>query len=1098
MNRTKRLESSSGNEEAENAASTTVLGHRVPRVDGASKVSGSAVFGDDIKIAGMLYGVCRYTDIVAGRIVSIDTSQAEAVKGVVRIATYGDIPGNPVVGVIVKDYLPIVKDEIVFHGDVVAVIAATSYEAACLASERIKVDYDPYDPITDIDDAMKPGARRIHRHAKNNCINHHHTAKGDIEAGFAASTHVLQREYEVGFQEHAYIEPETITAFIDPTEKTLVISGSVQNPHRVRSFVAGFLGLPMSKINVKRAVMGGSFGGKDDVIDHLSCRAGLMATLTGRPVKFTYTREQSIRESCKRHPYKMKYKVGLNASGRILAMKIDILADGGGYAASTPFVTWRSVTQAAGPYNIPNVRVDTTGVYTNNSYTSAMRGFGSPQIVYANESLMDEIARHFNMSPVEIRQRNMLRQDDVSITGQAFTKHVVSTGEVLNKAITGAKFEEKRQHCTQLNAKGGTIKYGIGLALSYRGCSMGAEGVDTGTALVQVNHDASISVSTSVTENGQGLQTTMSLIAAEAFGVTLENVIFTEPATSAIADGGPTVASRATMMGGRAVLDASEKIKTRIVGVIGDTIQVKSLADTQWRDGKIFNKAQPELCMSFLEAVGKAKWAAVSLADYGWFAAPDIHWDEEKGNGSPYFTWVYGCNIAEVAVDTSTGKITMQRVTAVHDVGKVINPVGFEGQVCGGIAQGFGYGVLEDFNIEHGVVKSENFDSYLLPTIKDMPPIDVFAVENYDPEGPFGAKSIGEPATELVAAAINNAVNFALGTAFNKLPLTLEQVFLGYNLKKPVRQSEKLVCKHPVTSDVNKQVLRLNNITVRSPASLADALHMLAEENASAVAGGTDVVVQGRMKTRAQDLVNIAALPGLCHIEERDGSLVIGGGVCFNPLTEHPLVRSRYPLLAQACHMIGSNQIRNRATIAGNIVNAAPCADSVPPLIAYGADVVLQSISGKRRMPVADFILSGYETQIERGELLIEIVLPAPPANLWQNYDQLGRRNALNITRLSLTSLFAFDPDGTVNLCRLVDGALLSKPQRLTCVEEVLLGKALNDASISDALLLLGKLIEDSIGGRWSAVYKKPVYLNIFRDQVNKVRAQIAQQSKEK
>ncbi len=1088
MNTMTTIEPGSGPHESGKAANFTVLGHRVPRVDGAAKVTGSAFFGDDIKLPGMLYGVCRYTDIAAGKIVSIDTTEAERIEGVVRIATYKDIPGNPVVGVIVKDYLPIVKDEIVFHGDVIAVIAASTYEAACLASDLIKVEYTPYEPITTIEEAIKPGARRIHAHAENNQINHHHTAKGDIDAGFAASAHILERDYEVGFQEHAYIEPETITAYIDPTERTLVITGSVQNPHRVRGFVSGFLGIAQSKINIKRAVMGGSFGGKDDVIDHLSCRAGLMATLTGRPVKFTYTREQSIRESCKRHPYKMKYKVGLDDRGRILAIKVDILADGGGYAASTPFVTWRSVIQAAGPYNIANVRVDTAGIYTNNSYTSAMRGFGSPQIVYANESLMDEIARHFGMSPIQIRQLNMLRQDDQSITGQAFTQHVVSTGEVLNLAVTNAKFEEKREQCMKRNAEGGTIKYGIGLALSYRGCSMGAEGVDTGTALVQVNHDGSISVSTSVAENGQGLQTTMSLIAAESFGVTLKNVVFSEPPTSVIADGGPTVASRATLMGGQAVVDAAEKIKARIVGVIGDTIKVKSLAETEWRDGQIFNKAHPEHCVSFVSAVNTSKWASVNLADYGWFAAPDIHWDEENGSGSPYFTWVYGCNIAEVAIDTSTGKVTLQRVTAVHDVGKVINPVGFEGQVCGGIAQGCGYAVLEDFNIEHGIVKSENFDSYLLPTIKDIPPIDVYAVENHDPQGPFGAKSIGEPATELAAAAINNAVNFALGTAFNKLPLTLEQVFLGYNLKKPVRQSELLI-----SSTVKKQVLRLNNISIRSPASLDEALKMLADVNVTAVAGGTDVMVQGRMKTKAQDLINIANLPGLCHIEERDTSVVIGGGVCFNKLTEHPLVRERYPLLAQACQKVGSNQIRNRATIGGNIVNAAPCADSVPPLIAYGAELVLQSVAGKRRMSVADFITNGYETKLERGELLVEIILPAPPPNLIQNYDQLGRRNALNITRLSLTSLFSIDDDSKISLCRLVDGALLSKPGRLTAVENALLGKTLNDASVAEALKVLEKLIEDEIGGRWSAVYKQPVYLNIFRDQVNRVRAQIGQ-----
>lgn len=273
----------------------------------------------------------------------------------------------------------------------------------------------------------------------------------------------------------------------------------------MRSFVAKFIGCPQSQINVKRAVMGGSFGGKDDIIDHLACRSALMTRLTGCPVKFTYTREQSIIESCKRHPYKMKYRAGMDDAGRILAIKIDILADSGGYAASSPFVTWRSSVQAAGPYNIPNVHIDVKAVYTNNSYTSAMRGFGSPQVVYANESFMDEIAETLNLSPVAVREVNALRQGDTSVTGQLFDKHTVSAVEVLNKAVNASEFAARRQHYRELNLKGGVYRYGIGIALSYRGCSIGAEGVDTSTALIQVNEDGSVNLATSVSENGTGV-----------------------------------------------------------------------------------------------------------------------------------------------------------------------------------------------------------------------------------------------------------------------------------------------------------------------------------------------------------------------------------------------------------------------------------------------------------------------------------------------------------------------------------------------------------------------------------------------------------------
>lgn len=1052
------------------------------RVDGLAKVKGTAIYGDDITLPDMLYGVCRYADIPAGKIEELDLNEALAVEGVVRIATWQDIPGTPVVGVIVKDYLPIVKDEVVFHGDVIAVVAATTYEAACEAADKIHVRYTPYAPLTDVESALAPDARRIHPHRDDNIAAHHHTIKGDIEKGFADSRHILEREYEVGFQEHAYIEPEVVLTWLDPTDGSLIISGSIQNPHRVRGFVAKFMGCPQSQINVKRAVMGGSFGGKDDVIDHLACRSALLTRLTGKPVKFVYTREHSIIESCKRHPYKMKYKVGFSDAGRIQAMKVNILADSGGYAASSPFVTWRSSVQAAGPYAIPNVHIDVKAIYTNNSYTSAMRGFGSPQVVYANESLMDEIAEYLNISPVEIREINALRQGDTSVTGQVFDQHTVSAREVLKKAAASAEFMAKRKHYHVLNEQGGVYRYGIGLALSYRGCSIGAEGVDTSTALIQVNEDGSVNLSTSVSENGQGLQTTMSLIAAEAFGIALSDIHFSEPPTSVIGDGGSTAATRGTMVGGGAILDAAEKIKRRILSVVGETIGATRLEDTRWQDGFIINKQDDSQRIAFNDAVNKTKWASVSLTEYGWFVPPPIHWDEEKGCGSPYFTWVYGCLVAEVRVNISTGKTDLLHVTAAHDVGHVINPVGFEGQVCGGVAQGFGYALLEDFNIEHGQVKSENFDSYLLSTIKDIPAITVIGVENPDKAGPLGAKGIGEPATELAAAAINNAVSFALGTRFNKLPLTLEQVILGYNLKKPARQSELMI-----EQENKKQVLRLTDVTVTRPKTLDEALLLLKSDGVTAIAGGTDVIVQGRLQTKSMKLVDISRLSELTQVTEDPDSheVSIGAAVTFNRITDHPLLRERYPLLVQACHTVGSHQIRNRATIGGNIVNAAPCGDSIPPSILYDASVELRSHAATRRMSLAEFLLSGYKTQRQPDELLTRVILPPsahPKAKGF--YHQLGRRNALNITRQSLTALLEFAADGTVSYCRLVDGALFSKPQRLLDVERCLLGQRITPQTIDSACEALDKLIYAAIGKRWSAAYKQPVFVSMFRDMM--------------
>ncbi|WP_039057639.1 molybdopterin cofactor-binding domain-containing protein [Enterobacter sp. Bisph1] len=1066
---------------------TLLVGSEVPRVDGLAKVTGKAVYGDDIKLKDMLYGVCRYVDIVAGRIDSLDLTDAENVPGVVCIATWNDIPGQRKLGAIIPDHPPIIDDEIAYRGDVIAVVAAESYEAACIAVDKIHVTYTAWAPITSPEEALKPGARLIHSELDSNVINRHHTVKGDIDAGFAASTHIFEREYEVGFQEHGYIEPEAIVAWLDDDQQLMTIAGSIQNAHRTRAVVAKYLNLPQSKVNVKRSVLGGSFGGKDDIIDNVSCRAALLVHLTRRPVKIAYNREQSMRESYKRHPYKMKYRIGLDDDARIQAMKIEIIADGGSYSGQTTFVTWRSSVQAAGPYNIPNVRVDLVGVYTNNNYTSAYRGYGAPQVIFANESLMDEVAELMGLSPVELRLRNVLRQGDTSMAGQVFDKHTVSAQEVLEKTLIKAEYEAKRAHYQHLNAKGGPVRYGIGFALSHRGCSLGAEGLDASSALIQVNADGSINISTSVSENGQGLQTTMSLLAAEAFGVGLDQVTFSEPATAMIADGGSTVASRGTLMGGQAILSAANKIKKRMADAIKEMLKAQGVEDLVWQQGRVFNTHRPELSLSFQQVVDMTKASGANLSSYGWHVAPSIHWDEEKGCGSPYFTWVYGCQLADVAVDMRTGKVTVNNVVATHDVGKVINPVGFNGQVYGGVLQGMiGYGMLEDFNIEHGIVKSENFDTYLLPTIKDMPHIDVIAVENHDNAGPMGGKVVGEPVLELGAAALNNAVSFAIGRRNRTLPLTLEQVRLGYNLKKPQRQSEQIN-----ESAAKKHVPRLNSLSVYLPQTLSEALMLMEQKGAMPLAGGTDVLVQARMQSGSVPLVNIAALPELKGIMPVDGGVAIGAGVCFTHLIAHPLIQQHYPLLVTACQTIGSLQLRNRATLGGNLVNAAPCADSMPPLIIYDAEVELRSQRYTRRMPVSEFVIGGYRTCLEPGELMTQIILPAPiSVPVINRYLQLGRRNALNITRQSLTGQFVVDDDKVMRMCCLVDGALLSKPQRLVAVEQALTGKVLNAVTIEQAVQVLNGLMEEAIGGRWSAPYKIPVFIDMFRQMLQDVLAE--------
>lgn len=1072
-----------------------IIGKRVQRVDGYEKVTGKAVYGDDLKFNGMLYAACRYTDIPVGKITKIDTSRAEQMEGVEAIALHKDVPGQKRVGPIRADQYPLVENTVFYSGDVIAAVAATSKEIARAAAEAIRVEYEQIEGIFDVEEALKPEARLIHPEFKSNLVIHYPLRKGNVEQGFAESEMVIERVYRTGFHEHAYIEPESVTAVPNPTAKGFEIYGSIQNPYTTRKVVAAFMGLKLNQVNINGSTLGGSFGGKDDIINVMACRVALLAKLTGKPVKLTYTREESITEGYKRHPYLMTYKVGFNKDGKLQAMKIDILADSGAYSSQTFFVTWRSVVQATGPYEIPHVETDIRGVYTNNTYTAAFRGFGSPQVIFAQESLMDEIAELCGLSPLEIRRRNGYRQGSVTASGQTLDGHQVALMQVIDEAVEKSDYARKREYYAQLNAEDKRFHYGVGLSCSFRGCSLGAEGTDFTSAIVSVQADGSVYLLSGLNENGQGMRTTFCQIVAEVLGVKMENIVFLAPQTATIADGGPTVASRGTLVGGYATLDAANTIKARIFAVIRDALKVETIEETEWKNGCIA-RVQPMddiKPLPFELAAEMAYWAGMNLSAYGWFKGPDVGWEEQTGQGNAYFTYVYGCQIADVKVDRHTGKIEILKITAAHDVGRVINRLGAEGQVFGGVTQGLGYGILEDYNIENGSVKSANFDTYLLPTINDIQEIEPILVENPDKYGAFGAKSLGEPTLELTSAAINNAVSFATGTRSYQIPLTLEQVFLGKNLKKPSRQSEIAKCGvRGGEFGGEKQAKRINNLRVTTPDSLPHTLELLEKEHYTILAGGTDVIIQARMHPEAQHFLNISGLAELKQIIETDEAIRIGGGVSFSAILDHAAIREHFPLLIRACSLIGSTQTRNRGTIGGNIVNAAPCADSVPPLIVYGASVHVQSRSGERIIPAAEFISRHYHPHIRPDEILTAITLPKlPPQNRYYiSYFQLGRRNAMNITRLSISAMLAVDEQGLVTECALVDGAMFSRSQHLTGVEEYLKGRPLTDAAIAGIREPLSAMIDSEIGTRWSAEYKKPVFINLCLDALRDIKQQ--------
>lgn len=746
-----------------------VVGHPVNRVDALAKVTGTAKFAADYYVPSMLYAVVKHADIPHGYIKKIDTSEAEKVEGVVKIATGKDIPGVKKVGFPIPDEEVIVQEKVRYVGDVVAIVAAETLEAARKAAEKIKVEYDPLPVVLDPEEAMKEDAPKIHD--SGNIITHFKIRKGDVEKGFKEADYVIEREYRTQFIEHSYLEP--MAALAIPVGDMIEIYGTIQNPHNARRITSLILGIPMHKVRVIQPALGGSFGGKDDTANFVAARAALMAKLTGQPVKMIYTREQDMRESYKRHPYIMRYKVGFTKDGRITAMEIKVITNAGAYSSSSPLVLYRSTVQCTGAYEVPNIKGDFYTVYTNTVFSGAMRGFGAPQINFAVESLIDEIAEILGMDPVEIRLKNAYKEGSITPTGQVLKGHVVSIRDIIKKLAEIADWKKKRE---EYSKDKGDIRRGIGISCAFRGVSLGAEGADYAGAIVEVFEDGHISITSGISEMGQGSKTVMSQTAAEVLGVPIEYVTFVGPDTSFSPDSGPTVASRGTLMGCGAVKKAAEIVKERMAKYAAKLFNT-TYDDIVFENGYVYSKKNPENKIPFQELAKKCYFDRVNLSAVGWFLAPEIHWDPETGEGEPYFTYTYYADIAEVEVNVKTGDVKVKKVYAMHDPGKVVNPKTAKGQVYGGVAMGIGYALKEEYKIdEKGYPITLNFDKYQIVRAHEVPDVEVYFLENPDPSGPFGAKSLGEPAFDTVAPAIINAIAHATGVRVRSLPATKDKI----------------------------------------------------------------------------------------------------------------------------------------------------------------------------------------------------------------------------------------------------------------------------------------------------------------------------------
>jgi CO/xanthine dehydrogenase Mo-binding subunit len=748
-----------------NDVRTTLIGAGVPRPDAVEKVRGEARYVDDLVLPGMLHLAVVRSPHPHARVGSIDARGALARSDVVAVLTSEDVPGENTVYVIYDDQ-PALADGIVrYIGEPVALVAAVSRRVARAAVSDVSVEYEPLPAVTDTLDALRPDAPVIVRDPAaatggGNLFNTLVLRKGDVKKGFADADEIVEAEYETGYQEHVYIEPQGAVAVLEDLG-SIALYGSMQCPFYVQNAVARVLGIPLAKVRVVQTSTGGAFGGKEDVPSLLCSLAAVAAWRLRRPVKLVLDRGEDILTTSKRHPSRVRCRTGAKADGTLTAVEVDVVLNAGAYQTLSSAVLWRSLVTAAGPYRIPHVKVDARSVATNTVPNGAFRGFGSPQVIFPHESQMDLLAAKLGIDRAEIRRRNLLRSGDATSTEQIVTESV-GVLETLERAVEMAGWDERLARANAFNAEHDELKRGIGISSVIYGVGLGgkAPSLDKAGATMKIDADGSIAVAVGTVEMGQGLTTTLLQLAAEALGVPLERVHIAPVDTSRVPDSGPTVASRGTMMSGLAVLDAAGKLRERIERVAADLGIPAAEIPSRIAD------------------IARALWNRnLDPAVEGWAKTEPVSWDPETGLGDVYAVYAYATHIAEVEVDQATGEARVVDFIAVHDSGTILNRASAIGQVQGGIAQGIGFALMEEIPQRDGRLIVNGLTTYRLPTVQDVAPrTHVDFVEAEFPAGPFGAKGIGEVPLMAAHAAVARAVAHAVGRDPLEYPLSPDRI----------------------------------------------------------------------------------------------------------------------------------------------------------------------------------------------------------------------------------------------------------------------------------------------------------------------------------
>ena len=756
-----------------------VIGGSQPRADAWEKVRGRPIYAGDLAMAGMLHGKIVRSPYASARIVRIDTSEARALPGVVAMLTHADVPQNALrmelpgrmaeatAGAVLATQPVLAEGRVRFQGEPVAAIAAETPEAAALAAERVRIEYEPLPGVYDPFEAMEPGAPHVHE--GGNLIRAWHIRKGDAGEGLRRAEVVVERTYRTPFVDHVYLETETGIGWID-AEGMLVLRVSTQVLEHFRD-VAEVLRLPHGRVRLEGAYLGGGFGGKEDVT--VECLLGLLVWKTRRPVQLVFSREESFIGHGKRHPYVLRYRTGATRGGELVALEAELVSDSGAYAALSPWVLLYSLVTATGPYRVPHVTVDAFTAYTNNPIASAYRTFGSIQTCVAYEGQMDALAQALGMDPLELREKNFLRKGDSIATGQVIESEP-RLGETMRRAW---------EALGPARAGEGPLRIARGLAASFTPYGRMSWTRDSASAWVGMELDGTAVVRCAAPDVGGGQTSSLCSITAEVLGLPIERVTAVGRDSHFTPRAGTTTATRQLLMSGNAVLKAAGEVRRHLVDQAAEMLEAAP-EDIDLVEGRAMVRGAPDRAVGF-PALVKAATAAgrpvQALDKYDAPSAPTI--DPATGQGKPFNDYTFGTQAVEVEVDEETGQTRVTKLAACYDIGRAINRQSAEGQIEGGAVQGLGQALLEEVVLDNGISKNPHLLDYRIPTSLDAPEIVTIMLESGQGLGPFGAKGIGEPAMTPTPAAVMNAVSRGVGAPLTQFPITAERVLAA--LKNP-------------------------------------------------------------------------------------------------------------------------------------------------------------------------------------------------------------------------------------------------------------------------------------------------------------------------